>query len=233
MKIVRSAIATLATAFALASCGAGSGTNAVVPSVPAGKTPIGGPAASRPSVQAMCPDARPGYYRCFALRRTDVWYAHPPNYKAAAGIGVADLASAASKGWYLPLGPAQLQQAYNLPSKTAGKGQTVGIVDAYDDPTAESDLAAFRKAFKLPACTTANGCFQKLNQDGAASPLPKADGGWSGEISLDLDMVSAICPNCHIVLIEAKSSSSTNLGIAVGAAFNAGARQISNSYGGP
>ena len=100
--------------------------------------------------------------------------------------------------------PAQLQAAYNLPSATAGSGQTVAIVDAYDDPTAEADLGVYRAQFGLSACTTANGCFRKVNQTGGTS-YPRKNGGWAEEISLDLDMVSAICPNCHILLVEATS----------------------------
>jgi len=127
--------------------------------------------------------------------------------------------------------PADLQSAYNLPSSTAGNGQTVAIVDAYDDPNAASDLNVYRSQFGLPACTTANGCFKKVNQNGGTS-YPRANGGWAQEISLDLDMVSAICPNCHILLVEASSSSLTNLGTAVNRAAAMGANEISNSYGG-
>jgi len=128
-------------------------------------------------------------------------------------------------------GPADLQSAYNLPSSTAGSGQTVAIVDAYDDPNAESDLGVYRSQYGLAPCTTANGCFRKVNQSGGTKP-PKANGGWAQEISLDLDMVSAICPNCHILLVEASSSSLTNLGTAVNTAANMRANVISNSYGG-
>ena len=127
--------------------------------------------------------------------------------------------------------PADLQSAYSLPSSTAGAGQTVAIVDAYDDPNAESDLAVYRSQFGLPACTTANGCFRKVNQDGGTS-YPAANSGWAEEISLDLDMVSAICPNCHILLVEANASSIVNLGTAVDEAAALGANAISNSYGG-
>ncbi len=127
--------------------------------------------------------------------------------------------------------PADLQSAYALPSSTAGAGQTVAIVDAYDDPNAESDLGVYRAQFGLPACTTANGCFKKVSQSGSTK-YPRANGGWAQEISLDLDMVSAICPNCHIILVEASSSSLTNLGTAVNEAAKLGATEISNSYGG-
>ena len=81
-----------------------------------------------------------------------------------------------------------------------------------DDPNAESDLATYRSTFGLPACTTANGCFRKVNQNGAASPLPATDTGWAAEISLDVDMVSAVCPSCHILLVEASTASLANLG---------------------
>ncbi|HEU5346055.1 MAG TPA: S53 family peptidase [Ktedonobacterales bacterium] len=127
--------------------------------------------------------------------------------------------------------PCDLISAYSLPSATAGSGQTVGIVDAYDDPNAESDLNTYRAAWGLSACTTANGCFRKVNQSGGTS-YPRTNGGWAQEISLDLDMVSAICPNCHILLVEASSSSLTNLGAAVNEAAALGATEISNSYGG-
>ncbi len=127
--------------------------------------------------------------------------------------------------------PADLQAAYYLPSATAGSGQTVGIVDAYDDPNAESDLAVYRSQFGLPACTTASGCFRKVNQNGGTS-YPKRNSGWGQEISLDLDMVSAICPNCHILLVEASSASFSNLGASVNTAARLGANAISNSYGG-
>jgi subtilase family serine protease len=125
-------------------------------------------------------------------------------------------------------GPNDLQNAYTLPSTTAGKGQTVAIVDANDDPNAGADLAVYRSTFHLPACT--GGCFRKVNQHGGTT-LPDADPGWAAEISLDLDMVSAICPNCHILLVEADSASFNNLGTAVETAIRLGATVISNSYG--
>ena len=129
-------------------------------------------------------------------------------------------------------GPSQLQSAYVLPSSTAGSGQTVAIVDAYDYPNAASDLAAYRSAAGLPACGT--GCFSKVNQNGQASPLPAAAGstGWDVEESLDIDMVSAICPLCHIILVEANSPTTQNLGTAVNSAVSLGAKFVSNSYGG-
>ncbi len=64
-----------------------------------------------------------------------------------------------------------------------------------------------------------------VNQDGQASPLPKKAGstGWATEESLDVDMVSAVCPNCHIILVEANTPSQVNLGAGVNAAIALGA----------
>jgi subtilase family serine protease len=129
-------------------------------------------------------------------------------------------------------GPADLRSAYNLTSQSlsAGGGQTIAIVDAYDDPNAASDLATYRSYFGLPPCTTANGCFRKVNQTGGTS-LPRANSSWAQEISLDLDMASAICPNCKILLVEASSNSFANLGVAEDYAA-AHANVVSNSFGG-
>nr|WP_245790654.1 S53 family peptidase [Streptomyces monashensis] len=128
--------------------------------------------------------------------------------------------------------PSDLRSAYKL-GGTSGSGRTVAIVDAMDDPNAESDLAAYRSAYGLPSCTTANGCFRKVNQSGQASPLPAGDYGWAEEISLDLDMVSATCPGCHILLVEAKSANVTDLMTAEDtAATTAGVVSVSNSWGG-
>ncbi|WP_285579879.1 carboxypeptidase regulatory-like domain-containing protein [Actinoallomurus iriomotensis] len=126
-------------------------------------------------------------------------------------------------------GPADLLSAYNLPS--GGAGQTVAIVDAFDDPTAESDLAVYRQQYGLPPCTTANGCFKKIDQRGGTS-YPPPDSGWAGEISLDVDMVSAICPSCNILLVESDDNYMDNLGAAVNQAVAQGAKYVSNSYGG-
>ena len=127
--------------------------------------------------------------------------------------------------------PCDLQNAYAFPSLLAGNGQTVAVVDAYDDPNAESDLAVYRSTYGLPPCTTANGCFRKVDQNGGAS-YPSANVGWAQEESLDLDMVSAVCPNCRILLVEATTNSFLNLFAAVDTAARLGANTISNSYGG-
>jgi len=131
-------------------------------------------------------------------------------------------------------GPSDLQSAYALAAASAanGVGQTIAIVDAYDDPTAENDLGVYRAQYALSACTTANGCFKKVNQNGVQGSYPAVDSGWAQEISLDVDMVSAICPNCHILLVEGTTASFVNLGTAVNTAVSMGANAVSNSYGG-
>jgi hypothetical protein len=128
-------------------------------------------------------------------------------------------------------GPTDLRSAYNLPA-SGGNSRIVAVVDAYDDPTAESDLAVYRSQFGLSACTSANGCFTKVSQTGSTTELPTANSGWSGEISLDVDMVSAACPDCKILLVEASSADDADLGAAVNEAAALGAAAISNSYGG-
>lgn len=129
-------------------------------------------------------------------------------------------------------GPSDLQSAYDLPSSTAGAGQTVAVIDAFNDPNAASDLAAYRSAAGLPACGA--GCFSVVNENGQTSPLPRSAGttGWDVEESLDIDMVSAVCPLCNIDLVEASSTSISDLGTAVNAAVSLGADYVSNSYGG-
>ena len=168
--------------------------------------------ASGISVKRMCAIPAPGHAGCFAQRVTG---------------------SAALRPNAVPAGyhPADLRSAYRLDS-TKGSGQTIAIVDAYDNPNAESDLAVYRSTFGLTPCTTANGCFKKVNQNGNPSPLPPGDVNWGAEIALDLDMASAICPNCKLLLVEASTNSFANLATAVNRAATMGATTISNSYGG-
>ncbi len=181
--------------------------------------------ASPPSFAHACGmAAAPGFARCFAIQRIG---GSGVNFQAVAAVSPNACAHPTS-GYT----PCDLQSAYALPSATAGSGQTVAIVDAFDDPNAEADLQVYRNTFGLPTCTTANGCFKKVNQSGQQGNYPPTDVGWAEEISLDIDMVSAICPNCHILLVEATSNSFANLAAAVDTAASLGANAISNSYGG-
>ena len=126
------------------------------------------------------------------------------------------------------LGPADIQGAYHLPD--TGDGETVAVIDAYGDSRAEADLAVFRSHYGLPACTTANGCFTKVDQDGGTLYPPDSP-EWAVETSLDLDAVSAACPKCHIMLVEGINNTVGSLGTAVATAVALGAKYVSNSYG--
>jgi subtilase family serine protease len=172
--------------------------------------------APTPTVARACANAAPGYASCMAWVRTDI----------------APLKANAVSPNALPagLGPADLRSAYAL-TTTGSATQTIAIVDAQNDPTAEQDMATYRSTFGLPACTTANGCFRKVDQNGGQN-FPATDSGWALEISLDLDMASAICPACKILLVEGTSASFANLAAAVNRAATLGANVISNSYGG-
>lgn len=174
------------------------------------------PRAARPVHQA-CGAARPGTARCFAQWR-GIGSTAPGTVRPAVdqpGFGY---------------GPPDIVSAYQLDT-SLGRGQTVAIVDAFDNPKAESDLRVFRKAWGLPPCTTANGCFRKVNQRGGSTP-PEPDAGWGVEIALDVQAVSSSCPRCKILLVEADDNSFVAIGKAVNTAARLGANVISNSYGG-
>jgi hypothetical protein len=129
--------------------------------------------------------------------------------------------------------PQDLHSAYDLPDTTAvAPNQTIAVVDAYDDPGAEADLAIYDEEFGLPPCTSSNGCFRKLNQEGKTGPLPTVQGEWAMEIALDVETAHAVCRQCRIVLIEAATSGYANLEAAEQHAPALGATEISNSWGG-
>jgi subtilase family serine protease len=157
----------------------------------------------------VCPGpAAPGDTRCHA------WIIRPD-------------ASASPVG----LSPAAMKAAYGFStSSTAGAGMTIAIVDAYDLPTAENDLNVFSQAFGLPACTTANGCFKKVNQTGGTK-YPRYNAGWGLEIALDIEWAHAIAPGAKILLVEASSNSFSNL-LAAEDYAAAHANYVSNSWGG-
>jgi hypothetical protein len=126
--------------------------------------------------------------------------------------------------------PADLRSAYKLP-EAGGSGQTVAIVDAFDDPNANADLKTYREKYGLSACTEVSGCFKKVNQTGEAKNYPEANAEWSLEISLDLEMVSAVCPECHILLVEASTNVGNALYEADDEAVALGATEVSDSWG--
>ncbi|WP_034087111.1 S53 family peptidase [Streptacidiphilus albus] len=215
---------------------AGFGALVVALMVPFSGTAQAGPTTTAATAAATTHDAcgavSPGEARCLAVVRDS----------GHSGFGVRGPAAAAQAGRNaaaatLPTGygPADLQSAYRLPA-TGGKGQTIALIEAFGDPTAASDLAVYRTTYGLPACTVAGGCLRVVNQKGKSSPLPaagttKVTAGWQTETSLDLDMASAICPDCHILLVQADDQTDADLGAAAAVAPSLGATEVSNSYG--
>ncbi len=188
--------------------------------------PISPTETSYAKVRQVCPAPKPGDASCLALALV------PAPAGAAGALPYQVGAGASSKGPAGGLTPADLASAYGYSPAVGGAGQTVAIVDAYDDPDIEKDLGKFDSQYGLAACTTANGCFKKVGQTGSTTSLPAADTvGWSLEISLDVETVHSACENCKILLVEAESESLANLAAAVNEAVNLGASELSNSYG--
>ena len=177
-------------------------------------------ADARPE-RAVCPGPAPtGFARCHAHVVVDA-HGQPATSAGPSGYG-----------------PAQFHGAYALPTAppTSAPAQAIAIVDAYDDPSARSDLTAYDKAFgipDLPTCssTVTSGCFSKVNQNGAASPLPSANAGWALEIALDVETAHQTCQTCKVLLVEASSATNANLNTAEDTAARLGATEISNSWG--
>jgi subtilase family serine protease len=173
----------------------------------------GSGAANGRSSAPVCPGSPIGTAHCHALVVTD-------------GVGNPN-ASKSPTG----LSPATIKSVYNFPtSSTVGSGKTIAIVDAYDDPNAESDLAVFSSQYGLPACTSSNGCFAKVNQTGGTA-YPRANSGWALEIALDIEWAHAIAPGAQILLVEASTNSFANLMAAEDYA-KTHAQYVSNSWGG-
>jgi subtilase family serine protease len=131
--------------------------------------------------------------------------------------------------------PQSLASAYGIAwSPAFGAGKTIAIIDAYDSPAVEADLGVFSHYFGLPACTTANGCFKRVNQVGAATPRPSFNAGWALEINLDVQWVHAMAPGAKILLVEARSATFGDLNAAEQYANNvSSATYLSNSWGAP
>ena len=198
--------------------------------------------AAAPDQVPVCLPAQSGFVSCDSIQLLNPqrnWQSAQPSKRPVSGT---------PSGYY----PADLQDAYGLAaaSTARGGGATVAVVDAYDDPNALSDLSFYRTYFNSkigkyataastipPICsaTVTSGCvtFTKYNQTGSSSgPYPRANVGWAEEISLDLDMVSAICPRCDIALVEANSNRYDDLADAVDTAKGlSGVVAVSNSYG--
>ena len=215
----RTARGVLAAAATLALAAGTSVAAAAVTQAPAGHAVR----ASPPDYRRACAMPRkPGVMSCMVLVRTNV-----PQRPATALGGKAPVG--------FGYGRPSLVSAYKLPPTS--KVVNVAVVDAFNDPKAVSNVATYRSSWGLPKCnpSTKAGCLTVTNQNGATSPLPANSGstGWATEESLDVDMVSAICPSCHIFLVEASAPTMADLGTAVDSAVKKlKASFVSNSYGG-
>jgi hypothetical protein len=218
-RIIRTAAVAAACLLAIpagvaaASGGSAPGTRSSAAEVGVGAAPAGCSRAAGPLSA-----------RCYL----SVEHASPAN-QAPATENARTCIVSKSAGW----SACNIENAYAVTkaTKNDGSGNLVAVVDAYDDPKAEADLAVYRSANHLPACTTANGCFAKVNQLGQAGNYPSPDAGWASEISIDIQMASAVCPLCHILLVEANSSGFGDLATAENEAVALGAHVISNSWG--
>ncbi|HXB17137.1 MAG TPA: IPT/TIG domain-containing protein [Solirubrobacteraceae bacterium] len=187
-------------------------------------------AARVPARRACRGSSAPSHARCLAMRLLVEPQGAQP---AAAARPQRPAAVTAAKPFPGFLTPERLHAAYALPNETAaGSTQTIAIVDAFNDPSAEADLGVYDKTFGLPACTAENGCFRKVNENGEASPLPPTEGEWASEISIDVQMAHSTCQSCHILLVEAQTEEFSDLAQGVDSAAKLGASEISNSYGG-
>jgi hypothetical protein len=194
------------------------GTAAIGPDAFAavGHAPAGAGAGA--GVRDACPQ-QPGPFARYFTR-----YKPAP---AAAGVtSTANLADVA--GW----GATDIAAAYRLPTGVAATG-LVAVSIAYDAPNLEQDLNTYRAQYGLPLCTVLSGCLRKVNQNGAASPLPAVDFGWQIEETLDVSMVSAACPSCRILVVEANTNSYADLSATEDTAVRLGAQVVTNSHGGP
>jgi hypothetical protein len=177
-------------------------------------------------VRQVCPAPKPGDAACFALALVPT----PASAMSARQYQAGD--GARSRGPAGGLTPADLATAYGFIPSVGGAGQTVAVVEAYDDPDIEKDLGTFDSQYGLPACTKADGCFSKVSQTGSTTSLPSVDKvGWSLEMSLDVETVHSVCESCKILVIEADSEALANLAASVNEAVALGASEVSNSYG--
>ncbi|MGI9006673.1 MAG: S53 family peptidase [Streptosporangiaceae bacterium] len=206
----------LALALTLAGIGAG----ALVAAVPATAAPVR-PARTHATLRPACGPVPSGYERCLVVFR--------PEYSVNRAIAAARTGLAVTpKGW----GPRQLERAYKLPVNRRSH-QLVAVSIAYDTPRLAHYLAVYRQHYGLPPCTVRSGCLRTVNQKGKASPLPPSGvgSGWDLEATLDVSMISAACPHCKILVVEADDSGVANLATTEDTAARRGAQVISNSYG--
>jgi subtilase family serine protease len=199
------------------------------------------PAAAATHLTAPGPSASPRFVRAYHAARLPSGFTQVCPQPASPGVMQCSIVvhsqvslQAANKPSAAALSPGQLRSAYGLSrgAQASNKG-TVAIVDAYNDSHAAGDLAKYRGYYGLPACKESTKCLRVVNQKGTTAWYPKGNSGWAEEESLDLDMVSAICPKCKIILVESNSTAAGSLSAAEDTAVRLGAKFVSNSWGGP
>ncbi len=247
---MRSPLSKIPLPLALAVC-----LGAVLPAAAAATETVAPLPASDYAIRPACSEPPPGFASCQALQLIPVSaeakrHSHPIGMVRPAARARPSVPS--PKTGELGLRPQDLHTVYGLPTSPAAT-QTIAIVDAYNDPTAEADLKTYSEEFSLPLCTKANGCFSQASQkSGAPLPFPKTTGeleeleaspseevkeeaeeiaGWGVEISLDIESAHATCQTCHIVLVEANTPATQDLTAAESRAEALGASAISNSWG--
>jgi subtilase family serine protease len=199
------------------------------------------PAAAATHITASGPSASPRFVRAYHAARLPSGFTQVCPQPASPGVMRCSIVvhsqvslQVANKPSSAALSPGQLRSAYGLnqAAQASNKG-TVAIVDAYNDSHATGDLAKYRGYYGLPACKESTKCLRVVNQKGTTAWYPKGNSGWAEEESLDLDMVSAICPKCKIILVESNSTAPGSLSAAEDTAVRLGAKFVSNSWGGP
>jgi subtilase family serine protease len=194
------------------------------------RTPYAGPS------QTVCGTAGAGFASCFAqVLQPGSTTQQVPQVNGSAPLAPSPNTAGGSPGASVAtpsgLSPSTIDSVYGFSSSTkGGAGKTIAIVDAYDDPTAASDLNAFSQQWGLPQCTTSNPCLSKVNQSGGTS-YPVGNSSWDLEISLDIEWAHALAPAATILLVEANSNSFADLTAAEQYA-GAHADYVSNSWGG-
>jgi hypothetical protein len=187
-------------------------------------------------VGALCSAPPPGYAGCLGLRLVAK---HPRSLRGSRASRLAGSPAVErieyDEPWAGSLSPQNVLRAYNLSGLPApATQQTLALVDAFNDPTAEHDLEVFDEQYGLPACTTTNGCFTKVElRGGAHNTLPATNAGWAQEIATDVEVAHGVCESCKILLVEAHSNSNADLAAAEEKAVQLGASEISDSWGGP
>ncbi|MGW7362246.1 S53 family peptidase [Streptomyces sp. NPDC054841] len=225
VRPIRGLLATILTVVGLAA-------------IPSTTPTFAAPAGSQSSDQDVCTQPpEPDRTACLATIRTDLPSvssvppnAKPPGYSPRDIRSAYDLSGRHGDDHGHGDGDGDGHGLGHGDGHGQGHGRTVAITVAFHNPNLESDLAVYRRQFNLPPCTKANGCLRQINQRGGSTPPSGTNSGWALESALDVDAVSAACPGCRILVVEADNNLLSNLLTAVDQAVTQGAKVVSNSW---